>query len=150
MTARGIVKRGEKHYCITLMCPRETVVFAPQSTYRYFSWDTCSAWPKYTAVTVILEGHIMVKCMRECEWIIHISSVYLSIDLSIKLLICKILTASWQQCYALLLTARCSSRWKTQTRIKMHINAHFKINWVWNWITDQILTICSQSHWLWW
>lgn len=30
------------------------VVFPPQSTYWYISWDTCSAWPKYVVVTVTL------------------------------------------------------------------------------------------------
>lgn len=30
------------------------LVFPPQSTYWYISWETCSAWPKYVVVTVTL------------------------------------------------------------------------------------------------
>lgn len=68
MIACRIVESGEKHHCIKFTCPWEDVLFAPQSTYRYFSWDTCSAWPKYTAVTVILEGHILDKWSKWMKW----------------------------------------------------------------------------------
>lgn len=42
-------------YWNTCTCPCKVVVFPPQSTYWYISWETCSAWPKYDVVTVTLE-----------------------------------------------------------------------------------------------
>lgn len=38
-----------------LACPWIEVVFPPQSTYWYISWETCSMCPKYLTVMVTLK-----------------------------------------------------------------------------------------------
>lgn len=45
-----------------LVIPLIKVVFPPQSTYWYISWDTCSEWPKYVVVTVTLQRVEMTQC----------------------------------------------------------------------------------------
>lgn len=48
------------------MAQRE-VVLPPQSTYWYISWDTCSAWPKYVAVTITCIITTMLCTLMVCR-----------------------------------------------------------------------------------
>lgn len=83
---------------------RMDVVFPPQSTYWYISWDTCSACPKYVVVTVTLRGGVNshkdsadTKWPEMCRWT-------------------ETLTASWPRCCGPWWFPACSSHCETHTQ----------------------------------
>lgn len=66
---RTVLERGRFYSAVsgaTLSALME-VVFPPQSTYWYISWDTCSAWPKYVVVTVTLRRRRRAQTLKTAQ-----------------------------------------------------------------------------------